>query len=227
MTVEAQEPEAEAKPTLWRGYVVPMVLFLILTQLEAYFPRQYVWVYIAKACIVTAALIVFRTTWKDIRPEARVLLPAILVGLAVFVEWVWLDKWVPYPHLGKREAFNPFIAVSNPSLRALFLAVRFYGLVLMVPVMEELFWRSFLLRYLTRPDFDAIAVGAFSWGAFAIVAGAFGVSHPEWLVAVLCAVAYGLLLRQTRSLFACVVAHAVTNLALGIYVISTGAWKYW
>ena len=57
--------------------------------------------------------------------------------------------------------------------------------------------------------------------------GLMALSHPEWLAAALCAVAYGLLLRQTRSLFACVVAHGVTNFALGLYVIAAHQWQLW
>jgi CAAX prenyl protease-like protein len=129
--------------------------------------------------------------------------------------------------LSVRVAFNPFSAIDSTYLRGLFLACRFYGLVIMVPVMEELFWRSFALRYLTDADFTKIPVGAFSWTAFAMVAVAFGISHPEWLVAIIAACAYALLLRWTQSLFACVVAHSVTNLALGIYVIAAEDWMYW
>ena len=90
-----------------------------------------------------------------------------------------------------------------------------------------MFWRSFLIRYITTEKFQTIAPWAFSTTAFAVVCGAFALSHPEWLAALVCAMLYGLLLRQSRSLFACLIAHAVTNLALGIYVLTTHNWVYW
>ncbi len=212
----------------WLAYVIPMAAFIIFTVAEGYAPQSYYpWLYILKVCVVTLALIVCRATWRDIRPTSRVLLPAILVGLAVFAEWILLDKIIPYPHLGTRVGFDPFSAIGSPLERLLFISVRLFGLVIMVPVMEELFWRSFLLRYLTDPDFKKIPIGTFSWTAFAIVAVAFGISHTEWLVAVISACAYGLLLWKTKSLFACIVAHAVTNLALGIYILVTREWVYW
>lgn len=93
--------------------------------------------------------------------------------------------------------------------------------------MEENFWRSFLLRYFSVPDFRKIPVGTFTWGALAITSVLFGLLHSEWLVAILCGVIYALLLKLTRSLYACIVAHSVTNLALGIYVVTTGSWQYW
>ena len=90
-----------------------------------------------------------------------------------------------------------------------------------------LFLRSFVLRYVTVPDFMRVPIGEYSQTAFWAVAGLSALAHPEWLVAIVASVAYTLLLRQTRSLFACVVAHAVTNCALGVYVLATGAYQYW
>lgn len=223
--------ETEDKHTshpLWLAYTAPIAAFIVLTSVEGYVPQAgYVWFYLIKAIAVTATLVVFRAPWKDIRPTARVLVPAILVGLVVFAEWILLDQWIPYPHLGSRVGFNPFDAIESPALRVLFLTVRFYSLVLMVPVMEELFWRSFLLRYFTDSDFARLPVGSFSWGAFAIVSGLFALAHAEWLVAFICACIYALLLRQTKSIFACILAHSTTNLALGIYVILARDWIYW
>ncbi len=221
---------AESAPSsrLWLAYVAPMAAFLALTGLEGATPRGwYVGLYLAKVGLVSLLLVVYRAAWRDIRPSGRAGLLGLLIGLAVFAEWVALDKIIPYPHLGSRTALDPFAALPSPGVRAAFLAARLFGLAVMVPVMEELFWRSFLLRYVTNPNWSALPIGTFSWGAFALVAGAFGLAHPEWLVAVICAVAYGLLLRQTRSLFACVIAHATTNLALGLYVLLTHDWRYW
>lgn len=218
----------ESAAPKWLPYVAPIIAFALLTFAEGYVPREfYFHAYTAKVLVVTIILIVFKSTWHDIQPTARVVPLAVLVGVLVFVQWVVIDKFVPYPHFGERTGFDPFAGLDNPALRTLFFVVRFYGLVLMVPLMEELFWRSFLLRYFTDPNFERIPLGVFSWTAFLIVAAVFGVSHPEWLVAVITACAYALLLKWTRSLFACFVAHAVTNLALGIYVVKTGDWVYW
>lgn len=212
----------------WLPYVAPMAIFLALTDIESRFPLQfYPYLYGFKIAVVSVALWVFRSVWREIRWESRVLPLAVAVGIVVFAGWIWLDKWIPYPHLGTRTGLNPFTAIENPLGRAVFIGARFYGLVLMVPLMEELFWRSFLLRYLTVSEFKTLPLGAFSWTAFALVAGAFGLAHSEWLVAILTAIAYGLLLRATRSLLACIVAHGITNLCLGIYVLSSGDWKYW
>lgn len=213
----------------WWVYGGPFALFGLLTMAEGYLPtRYYPAAYLLKVSVVTAALVAAGAARRDITPSLRGLLPGVAAGLAVFVLWIGVDRWVPYPHLGSRVGFNPFAALPEPAWAApAFVAVRFYGLVLMVPVMEELFMRSFLLRYFTNLRFHEVPVGTYSAGAFGIVAALSAASHPEWLVGALAAAAYALLLTATRSLFVVVVAHAVTNAALGVYVLRTGDWKYW
>jgi CAAX prenyl protease-like protein len=221
----ARTTEAEA----WWTYAGPFVLFGLLTMIERYVPvRVYPLVYFVKICAVTASLVVAGRARRDITPSSQALALAILTGIAVFVAWVGLDKWVPYPHLGDRAGFNPFSEPGKPKWATwAFLLVRFYGLVLVVPVMEELMMRSFLLRYFTSQRFSELPMGTFSWSAFCIVAALSAASHPEWIAAIVASAAYAFLLRRTRSLFTAVVAHAVTNAALGIYVVTSGEWHYW
>lgn len=226
--LSAPDNQAEidsAEKNAWIGYVVPMALFMALTLVEGSIGGVYVWLYIVKVILVTASLVVFRGPLRDYRFDVRVLLPAIVVGLLVFAEWILIDPHTPHLSMGKRVAFDPTTLPEPQHL--LFLIFRLFGLTITVPIMEELFWRSFLIRYITTEKFLSIPPYAFSWGAFAAVAGAFAVAHPEWLAALICAFAYGLLLRQTKSLFACAIAHGVTNLTLGIYVLSTHQWMYW
>jgi CAAX prenyl protease-like protein len=179
-----------------------------------------------KAVAVTAALVACRRTLTEIRPAARHVLASVGLGLVVCVLWVLIDKNVPYAHLGARTAFDPTNLRGTPWW-AVFLGIRLYGLILMVPVMEEVFWRSFLLRYLTAHDFWKLPVGTFSALAFWAMVAASALAHPEWVVGAVASIAYALWLRRTGSLFAVVVAHAATNAALGAYVLATGAWQYW
>ncbi len=219
---------ADARNTAF-DYTMPIVVFGAFTAVEGQLPLAwYPLLYLIKVCAVTLSLVLCRSVLADIRPSRRVVMPAAIVGGAVFVAWIGIDKWVPYPHLGTRVGFNPFESLDRPGVAAAFVVVRLYGLCLLVPVMEELFWRSFLLRYLTTTEhFESLPVGVFSWGAFWLVALVFGIAHPEWLPAVITACAYALLLRRTKSLFAVVVAHAVTNGALGIYILLSHDWLYW
>jgi len=221
-------PRLERETSSIAGYCVPLILFGVFTEIETRVPiALYPSVYVAKLCAVMLALAAYRWTLRDLRPSRLVLAPAFLAGLIVCAQWVWLDKWVPYPHFGSRVAFNPLNAFQHSSGVAAFLFARFWGLVVIVPVMEELFWRSFLIRYLTDQDFRKIPIGQYSAGAFWLVAGLSGLAHPEWLVAVVASAAYSWLLGRTGSLFATVMAHAVTNAALGVYVLVSRDWQYW
>jgi CAAX prenyl protease-like protein len=216
-----------ASDTIPIDYWLPMVLFGALTLAESYLdPAWFPIAYIVKAVLVTAALVRLRRPYADLKYDRRVILPSVAIGLLVFALWVWIDKVVPYPHFGSRSAFDP-TPLQGSAWWPAFLAVRLYGLALMVPVMEEIFWRSFLLRYLTRTDFESLPVGTFSAFALLVMLAASAVAHPEWLVAVLASLAYAVWLRRSRSLFGAILAHSTTNAALGAYVLRTGEWQYW
>jgi len=208
-------------------YWLPMVIFGAMTFGESYVPPAFFpMAYIAKAAVVTAALVVFRGPLADIHWNPAVLAQSILVGLVVVGLWIGIDKTVPYPHFGNRTAFDPS-QVQDSAWYGPFLAVRLYGLALMVPVMEEIFWRSFLLRYLTNVDFRKLAVGTFSASALWLMVAASSLAHPEWLVAAAASLVFAYWLRRTRSLLGVIVAHATANAALGGYVLATGEWRYW
>jgi hypothetical protein len=206
---------------------VPIVAFGALTMLESYVPAA--WfpaAYLAKAVIVTASLAICRGPLADIRFDPGVIAPSVLIGLVVCAIWIGVDRAIPYPHIGTRTAFDP-TPLRASSWWITFLTVRLYGLVVMVPIMEEIFWRSFLLRYLTNPDFQRLPVGTFSASALGLMVAASALAHPEWLVAVAASLAYAFWLRRTGSLFGAIVAHSTTNLALGSYVLATESWQYW
>lgn len=223
-------PAADRQPSRQEStlpYWIPIIAFALLTAGESYLPVAWFPIaYAVKALVVTACLLIWREPLRDIRFSAGTIVPSVLIGLGVCAAWIYLDKLIPYPHLGTRTAFDP-TPLQDAGLWLPFLAVRFYGLVLMVPVMEEIFWRSFLLRYLTTSDFRSLPVGTFSSSALAIMVVASAIAHPEWLVAVVASLVYALWLRQSGSLFGTIVAHATTNLALGAYVLRTGEWQYW
>jgi uncharacterized protein len=208
-------------------YCAPPIVFGVLTAAEAYVPVEYYpAVYALKAVAVTFTLFVCRRIFRDIVPSRTLVLPSVLVGAVVFGIWIAGEEWLPYPHLGNRLGYNPFAQLSAPAAQA-FVAVRLYGLVVLVPVFEELLWRSFLIRYATAANFHSIPPWAYSTSAFWIVAGAAAISHPEWLMALAANALYLLWLRRSRSVFAVVVAHSVTNALLGAHILIAGYWLLW
>ena len=128
---------------------------------------------------------------------------------------------------GAREGFNPFEALDNPILLGLFLVVRISALVLLVPVAEEIFWRGFLLRWVASRHWETEPIGRYTPGSFAVVTVLFALAHPEWIAAAVYSALMNGLLYRTRDLWSCVVAHAVSNLLLVLYILVTGSWSLW
>jgi CAAX prenyl protease-like protein len=213
-----------------------MAGFLAITALEGYLPSVahrpnptwYPIVYAVKVVVVAALAWACRETWRDLRPLPGMagLALATVLGLVVTALWVGLDGYYPeLPFQGKRTSFDP--GVLPPAARWAFIAVRMIGLVVLVPLIEELFWRSFLMRWVIDADFDRVPIGRVTPLAAVVTSVCFGLAHPEWLPGLLTGLIWAWLLHATKSVSACVVSHAVANLALGLYVIATGDWKYW
>ncbi len=214
----------------WLPYVAPFVLFLVLTSVEGLSLRYYPLLYTVKIVLVGGLLLgLGRAYPREVRPQARGLTLAIVGGILLVFAWVLVDQHTPHLKLmGSRVAYNPFREIADPAARAAFLAVRFFGLVVIVPIIEETFYRGFLLRYVTdMDDFRRVPLGTFSLAALGINVALFTLSHPEWLAAAIFGLAMCGLVARTKNVFACIIAHAVTNLLLGLYVIHFGVWQYW
>jgi uncharacterized protein len=231
---------ASGEPAPVWPYVVPLAGFLALTSLEGYLPTaaggapSTLWYpigYTLKVVGVSVLLWVYRGILRDLRPWPDALGAAlsVAIGLAVTAVWIGLDGH--YPDLsrlglgGQRTAFDPMRLA--PAARVGFLTVRVLGLVVLVPLIEELFYRSFLMRWVIDQDFTRVPIGRVTPAALAVTTGVFGLSHPEWLPALLTGLAWGWLVWRTKSVSACVLSHAVANLALAGYVLATGEWKFW
>ena len=93
--------------------------------------------------------------------------------------------------------------------------------------MEELFWRSFLLRWIDRREFLTADPRRASWLAFAISSALFAVEHSLWFAGLLAGLAYGWLYMRSRNLWIPIVSHATTNGILGIWILATGNWRFW
>lgn len=148
---------------------------------------------------------------------------ALLIGVVVFILWINMD-W-DFAAIGSSEPYDPGI-LAGKSFYA-FIAVRLAGAALVVPLFEEIFWRSFVLRYIINQDFTAVKTGAFTWSSFIISSLLFGSEHHLWLAGIMAGVFYNLLLYWSKNIYACIIAHGTTNLLLGIYVLRTGSWRFW
>ncbi len=152
---------------------------------------------------------------------------ATLIGAVALVLWIAPQEWLgAAPRL---DGFHPEFFGADGWPYWLNVSARFVRLVIVVPLIEEIFWRGFLLRYLIDDDFMDVPIGAFSWKSFGIVTAGFCLEHSfaDWPAAILTGALFNLVAYRTRSLSACVLTHAVTNLILGIYVMRSGQWGFW
>ena len=183
------------------------------------------WLYGFKIGAVLLVLVYF---WRDYGELARFDLSArgaalaVAVGLVVLVLWVNLSAgWMV---LGTPAGFDPR---TNGVLDWTLAAPRILGAALVVPVMEELFWRSFLMRWIESPAFLQVDPAQIKLKSFIVTVILFGVEHELWLAGMVAGSAYGVLYMRSRSLYSAILAHGVTNGVLAAWIISTGKWTYW
>jgi CAAX prenyl protease-like protein len=217
-------------------YVLPFILYLVASQVCATFPKYFAFLYPSLMLFVAATTAVLLYRRRLLQPHWRIV-PAVLVGLVGIALWIaicrleWdqvIDGFLPtWLRPSLRPGFDPFTAINDNSACWAFIAARLAGLALLVPVVEELFWRGFLARWLISPDWQKQPIGRFTPFSFAGVTLLFTLAHPEWLAAAVYCVLLNLLLAWTRDLWSCVVAHGVSNLVLGIYILATGNWQLW
>ncbi|MCL5060282.1 MAG: CAAX prenyl protease-related protein [Candidatus Thermoplasmatota archaeon] len=211
---------------------LPFGLYIALLAVEGLLPGwvpdfDVRWLYPVKAGLVALALAVLWRHYAELGSyglPARHLLLSVGVGVAVLVLWVNLDAgWMLMGEAG--EGYDPTDEAGR--IDWLLVAFRIAGAALVVPVMEELFWRSFLQRWVRQPDFLSLNPARIGLRALLIASALFAVAHLQWLAGLIAGLAYGWLYIRTRNLWAPIVAHAVTNGALGAYVVATGRWSFW
>lgn len=158
---------------------------------------------------------------------------SILLGAAVMIAWIAPDlishsyrDWWPLHNslIGAARSSLPVHLKSNP----FFIVVRVIESALLVPIIEELFWRGWLMRWTIRSDFESVPVGKYTAFSFWTVAILFASEHgPYWDVGLIAGAAYNWWCVRSRNLGDCMLAHAVTNGLLAGYVLIFDQWQYW
>lgn len=209
------------------AWVLPFGLFVGFLALQAWVPTPQ-WLRLALELALFLTISRAPLSVKPARP-----LWSIGLGVAVFLIWVGPDQlfpayreWLPFHNsvVGQAIGTTPEAERHN----ATFLLFRVLVSVIAVPILEELFWRGFLMRWLINRDFRRVPLGAYSAGAFWIVALLFASEHgPYWDVGLITGLIYNWWMVRTRNLWDCILAHAVTNACLAAFVIYVNQWQYW
>ncbi len=219
--------------------VTPFVIFVLLTSAQGRFgDASLFWFYLVKTIVGLWMIWEMRPVVAEMRWAFS--WEAVVTGIAVFAMWVavgrgWFTQSVLWVKLGVSHAPATAAMPWNPNLQFgagsplawLFIVTRILGSTFIVPPLEEVFYRSFLYRYVAGQNFLAVPMNRFLPVPFVATALIFGFSHNEWLAGVLCGAAYqGLVIRKNR-LGDAMTAHAITNCLLGIWVVWRGAWNFW
>jgi CAAX prenyl protease-like protein len=212
-------------------YVLPFAAFILLLALQGQTPLRPE-IDLPLRLLILAGLL-FAFSRKVIDLESRHLASSALLGIAVFLIWIGPDALIPGYRdsklfqnalTGQLRNSIPAAALSNPIV----LWSRILRAVVLVPIIEELFWRGWLMRWLISPRFEEIKLGAYSTQAFWITAVLFATEHgPYWDVGLVTGVIYNWWMVRTRSLGDCILMHSVTNACLCGYVVATRHWEYW
>jgi uncharacterized protein len=211
-------------------YVAPFVVFLALLALSPYCGLGPEIHYPIRVVVVTVVLLLWSRPLVHLKASRP--LASTAIGLLVCLIWVGPDLlWPGYRSHWLFQNFLTGVAASSVSehhrTAGAFLLWRLAGLVLLVPVIEELFWRAWLMRYIVSRDFERIPLGAYSAAAFWIGALLFASEHgPYWDVGFAAGIAFNWWMIRTRNLADCILAHAVTNACLGAYVLAFSKWEY-
>ncbi len=174
------------------------------------------WLYPMRTLLVAGVLIPCFRSYSELQEKPFVnageLAFSVCVGILVYLAWLQMD-W-PWAIQGDGGAgYNPF--KREGSTGYFLAAVRLISVSVVVPIMEEIFWRSFLIRYIISPDFTSIPLGKFTTQSFLISAALFGAEHHLWLAGLMAGAVYNLLLYKTGRIWPCILAHGTTNFLLG------------
>jgi uncharacterized protein len=213
-------------PSSIKAYIVPFAAYMALMAVANLFPlSERFWMYPSQTIICGALLIWYWAVYKLKAPQGTIF--TLITAVLMLIIWIspQLVFRLPWRFIG----FDPTAFKATPAFYYAAVTIRFIRLAVIVPFIEEIFWRSFLLRYLVSDDFESVPPGTYTWLSFWVVTAGFCMEHkfPDWPAAILAGALFNLIYYRTRSLSSCVLAHAVANFLLGIYIMRTGQWGFW
>jgi CAAX prenyl protease-like protein len=195
-----------------KEYLLPFLAYLgIIPLVSLFFDKQ-----IAYTIHVLVAIILLSIFWKNYKLKFRFDIIAVITGIIIFFIWIGIETI--YPHL-----FSIEYIPSN----SFFLISKLFGFILIAPLIEELFTRSFLIRILISKNWRKVPIGKYTLSSFIITVLFFGFSHNRWLQGIIAGILLNLLLYKQKRIESCIIAHLIANLSLAVYIIYTNSWFLW
>jgi len=194
-----------------KEYLIPFILYILVGPIILQITQNEILAYSLKIFLVLVFLLIFRNKYQK---RVRFDFLALIIGIIIFLIWIYTE--FVYPVNIVFEYFTFFIII-----------IRLIGSVLVAPIIEELFTRSFLIRFLINPNWKKVPIGKYTLPSFIITVLFFGFSHNRWIPALIAGILLNLLLYKRKDIGACIFAHIIANLLLSIFVIATSSWHFW
>lgn len=192
--------------------LLPFVAFMLSGVMVSAFFAAPELAYPLRTLIMLAAVAYFWPILRQIdwRPD----LTAIGAGAVVGLGWVLIQ-----PEASESGA-EIALALSETTAfwAAVWIGARVAGTVLLVPLIEELFFRGYVLARLDR--------GGLLWrlAALGVSTALFAALHGRWLAAGLAGLIFGLLMLRRGKLADAIWAHAVANAVVAALALSRSDW---
>jgi len=239
--IPSDDEKTVIQNAMWT-HVAPFGAWLLLmSALPSLLPLPAAWTYAVRTAIGLGLFLWF-CPWRWYAPLRLRSVPlAVIVGVVVFVVWVLpeasvMDRLPRLRDLYQLVGITPPWKMPEPLTETPYAPevcgwpltlIRIAGSAFVIAFIEEFFWRGFLYRWMFKSNFLSVDPGLMHKGYFIAIAVFFGLEHTQWLVGIFAGLAYGWLMIRTRDIWAASLAHVLTNLLLGIYVVLTRSYQFW
>lgn len=187
--------------------ILPFIVFMASALLASTWSQSPGELYLWRALAMGAGLAL---VWEGLRALPwRVDAFAFGAGLAIALMWI-----VTGPATGDA----PYGTLTGTAF-ALWLVARIIGTTVFVPVIEELFFRDYLISRIA-PSGRGVAMIV----AVIISTAAFAALHDRWIVAAIAGLVFAALVWRSRNVTDAILAHATANGVIAIFALATGAW---
>jgi CAAX prenyl protease-like protein len=151
---------------------------------------------------------------------APVLVPVLIGALACLL-------WIAVLPAGDAAPLAGALAGLPTAGRVAWVGSRLAGSILVVPLVEELAFRGFLLPWLVSPDFEASDPRAWTPAAVGLSSLAFGALHVNWVAGALAGLVFAAAKLWRGRLADAVLAHAACNAGLAAAALLGGRLDLW
>ncbi len=228
METQVAIPQVEERSV---QYVAPFVVFLLFLAIGETVPLDTAWVAPLRVMVLAVVCIICwprELTFRPTRPLA-----STVVGTLAFILWIAPDLLIPGYRTGPLFS-NSIVGHLHSSLSfdvrhdSWTIGWRCLRAIVIVPIVEELFWRAWLMRWLVNSSFTRVPLGVYTPLSFWLTTLLFASEHgPYWDVGLLTGIVYNVWMIRTRSVADCILMHAITNALLSWYLLQSGQWQYW